>query len=218
MLSALTWLDSHAGVITALGILVGAAVAWFVYRSSVSGERKGVLDALRKELELHESWVSTSYVRGHPPVGWWETNPLGIVFKLSTVAIDAAIATGPSLFLNRHLVTALAGYRQRVQDFNQLIDRAMAFQASNSELYRRFPSRRVVARMKHLWGAVHYGGVGHGDENLSGEGQGQANYYYRQVIAELRREENHRIRYFIWLVAGLRFSSRRRHSGVCLSG
>lgn len=207
MPSALTWLNSNAGVVTTVGIAVGAVVIWIVYRFSAVGQRKGVLDALRKELDLHESWVQTSYVRGRMPttLSWWETNYEGIPFKLSTTAIEAAIAAGPSLFLNRQLLTAVVAYRQRVIGFNQLVDRAAAFQA-NPELYRRFPSRRTVSHVKDLLGSIHYVGVGHAEEGLSGEGQGMANYYFRQVSAELRCEESLHIRSLIWSVTGLRLS------------
>jgi hypothetical protein len=194
--------------VAAIGVgvaIIGVGVAWFIYRHNAWRQRQGVLSALRRELELHESWVGTEYIRGVTPRGWWETEYDRIAFKLSTVAIDAAIATGPSLFLNRQLVTALVGYRQRVLGFNQLVDRAAAFQAS-PELYRRFPRSRLVARMKQLLDAIHFRGVGHGDESLADEGQGKANYYFKQVSREVEREERLRVRSVIWYVTGFRLS------------
>jgi len=212
MSDVVAWLDKHGGVVASLGVVVGvvgAVVVWFVYRIGVRGQRKGVLNALREELDLHESWVGTSYIRGVTPPQLWHTNFRWIPFKLSTVAVDAAISTGPSLFLNHRLLTALVGYRQRVLGFNQLVDQAAVFQA-NPGLYRRFPSSRLVKRAFDLVGAIHYTGIGHADEDRAGEGRGMANYYFKQVRRELRCEESVRIRSLIWFVTALRTPLRRR--------
>ncbi len=202
------WLDQHAGVVALLGVLVAAGVAWYVYRDNVHSQREGVLDALDRELEMHRGWVGNQYIRGQTE-GWWEkdysTAISTVIFKLSTVAVDAAIANGPSLFLNRRLLPTLAGYRQTVGHFNQLVDQAAALQ-TNPELWRRFPSRHLIRRMRALLGMVHYGGIGHAAE---GSNQG-AYYYFQEVTAALQRERQMAVRAAVWLITGLPFRSRGR--------
>jgi hypothetical protein len=131
------------------------------------------------------------------------------VFKLSTVAVDTAIAAGPSLFLNRQLLTALVSYRQTVSHLNQLIGRAEALQA-NAEMWRRFPNRRLTTRMKELLDKVHYVGIGHSGEGRSDEGHEAAHWDFEQVDRELRREESLRVRAAIWYISGFRMPVRRR--------
>jgi len=125
------FLDEHAGVIALLALLV----AWLVYRVDHWSERRGVIRGLEAELDMHGSWVGNQYCEKDR--GSWP-NPDYMVFKLSTVAVDNAIARGPSLFLNRDLSTSLIRYRQVVSHLNQLIDKQMAFQA-NPDLWAPNP-------------------------------------------------------------------------------
>lgn len=177
------WLNTNVGLVSAFAVgagIIGALAVWIVYRLGVREQRSGLLDALRKELDLHRSWIEGPYIRGITPTQpqWFDTDYTGTVYKLSIIAVDAAITTGPSLFLNRNLLPALVGYRQRVLGFNQQIDRAEALQA-NPELYRRFPNRRLVARVRRLLADIHYMGVGHPYDNLPNEGYGKASYLFR---------------------------------------
>ena len=201
--SVTEWLDQHGGVVAVVGVVVAAAVVWYVYRDNVRSQRNGVLDALDRELEMHRGWVGNEhkYIPGQN-VRWWEQDNSRlistVIFKLSTVAVDAAIANGPSLFLNRGLLPALVGYQQTLGHFNQLVDQAAAVQA-NPELWRRFPSRHLIKRLRALVAMVHYGGIGH-----SGEGSNHgANYYFQQVTTALQRERRMRVRATMWLIAGL---------------
>ncbi len=139
---------------------------------------------------------------------WWEESDSRLlttaIYRLSIVAVDAAIANDPSLFLNRQLLPALVAYRQTAGQFNQLVEQAQALEA-NPELWRRFPSRHLIKRLRGLVNAVHHGGIGD-------SGSGGAYYYFQQVTAALRRERQMRVRAAIWLIMGLRFrvGDRRR--------
>jgi hypothetical protein len=105
--------------------LIAIAVAWWIYRSQQAAARQGILDAVSAELTLDRSWVGGPYKPGDwpdpaDPAGWWARDRLRdmkehspFVNKLSTVAVDAAIAQGPALFINPMLVVALVQYRQR---------------------------------------------------------------------------------------------------------
>jgi hypothetical protein len=200
------WLNDNAGVVAAVGVLL----VWIVYRRAARDQRSGVLAALRTELELHRLWVGTAYVRGVTPA-WWDRHYDRIVFKLSTVAVDTAIAIGPSLFLNRQLLTALVNYRQTVSHLNQLIGRAEALQAS-AEMWRRFPNPRLIARTKELLGKVHYAGIGHSDEGRQDEGHEAAHWDFVRVDRELRREESLRLYSAVWSISGLRIPLRKHRA------
>jgi hypothetical protein len=116
------------GVAGVLLTWIGVLIAWLVYRGGKASQRKGVIAALRQELTLHAMWARGPYTKGvtQPEQEWWRRySPRGTVFKLTTVATDSAIANGPDLFLNRQLLVALVEYRQVVNHFNQLVDRAM---------------------------------------------------------------------------------------------
>lgn len=198
--SVTAWVDRHGGAVA----LVAVLVAWYVYRDNLRSQRKGVLDSLDRELEMHRTWVDNEYPGVAPR--WWEENDTRLltttIFKLSIVAVDAAIANGPSLFLNRQLLPALVGYRQTVGQFNQLVDQAQALEA-NSELWHRFPSRRLIRRLRGLVRAAHDGGIGHS----TGSG---AYHYFQQATLALRRERRMRVRAAIWLALGLRFRTGSR--------
>jgi hypothetical protein len=121
------WAADHVLAILAV---VGIAITWWIYHSQQATERRGALAAIRAELDLHHAWVGTPYqpLRWPSADTWWSREQMarqpavGIVNKLSTVAVDAAIDRGPALFINPQLVTALVGYRQRAAQFTQLID------------------------------------------------------------------------------------------------
>jgi hypothetical protein len=161
-----------------------------------------VLDGLRAELNRHRSWVGVGYEPGNwpdpkDPLGWWarerlremkESTPF--VNKLSTVAIDAAIAQGPALFINRSLVVALVQYRQRVSHLNQLVDNALAFAAS-TELWRTKPPEHPLAdHFAELTAAIHWVGVGTSDRD-------GAHAWYIVATVQLMREV--KVRRFDWL-------------------
>ena len=197
--SAAPWLETNAVAVAAV------LVAWFVYRGAKLSERNGVLAALRQELQLHQMWAKGPYPRGvtQPAQEWWRTiSPRGTVFKLTTAATDSAVVNGPDLFLNRGLLVALVEYRQVVGHFNQLIDRAMLFQA-NPQLFRLWPSPRLKARMIDLLSSIHYEGIG--DDKTEA-----VHFHHAKLDKELRCEESLRLRVALWVVIGWRSSPRRR--------
>ena len=150
--SAAQFLDQHAGVFALLALVV----AWLVYRIDRWSERRGVIRGLEAELDMHGAWVGNQYNESHR--GTWP-DPDYLVFKLVTVALDNAIARGPSLFLNRDLSITLVRYSQVVGHFNQLIDRLMAFQAT-PELWSPHPPAHMVAYAVGLIKSIHIGGIG----------------------------------------------------------
>src|SRR5205814_1465672 len=79
--------------------LIGVLLVWVVYRASQWSERDGVIRGLEAELNMHQGWVGGAY--SEDDRGSWDADYM--VYKLSTVAIDNAIARGPGLFINRDL-------------------------------------------------------------------------------------------------------------------
>jgi len=183
--------------------LIAIAVAWWIYRSQQASARQGVLDAVSAELALHRSWVGTGYEPGawpdpQDPAGWWARQRLRemkehtpFVNKLSTVAVDAAIAQGPALFINPTLVVALVQYRQRAAQLNQRIDNAMAFAAS-TELWTARPSPQLVEHFVQLTADIHWGGIGPADRD-------GAHRLYCAAVHELEHERNvSRVDWLAW--------------------
>jgi hypothetical protein len=190
-----------------IALVVALAAAWVIYRLQKREERNGVLAALDAELSLYEAWVGGD---GYKPGMWargyserWWGGPKGaidkVVYKISTVATDSAIALGPSLFMNRALVRALVNYRQRAQQLNQLIDDMSAFRTDQAALYLPADDHAAIAardalraQLDGLAGMVHEGGIG--SENTDG-----ANRHYRAVRDALRREQGaSRARRWLW--------------------
>ena len=194
MAFAVSWLGANAGVLLAL---VAILVAWWIYRSQQSGERRGVLDGVDAELRLHASWVSAPYQFDCWPSSdtWWakerlsdlsNRQPVPLVNRLSTVAIDAAIAQGPALFINPQLVYALVQYRQRAEQLNQLIDNAMSFQSS-TELWKDRPVPELIEHFAFATAWIHWIGIGslNNPENRDG-----AHRHFVIAAIELEREKN----------------------------
>jgi hypothetical protein len=156
--------------------LIAIVVAWWIYRSQQAGARQGILDAVSAELALHRSWVGDGYQPDEwpdpaDPAAWWAPDRLRkmtqhspFVNKLSTVAIDSAIAQGPALFINPRLVVALVQYRQRAAQLNQRIDTATAFAAA-PELWTARPSPNLVEHFVQLTADIHWGGIGPADRD-----------------------------------------------------
>ncbi len=192
--SLVQFLDQHAGVLALLALVA----AWIIYRIDRWSERGGVIRGLVAELDMHGQWVGNQYGESHR--GSWP-DPDYLVFKLVTVAVDNAIARGPSLFLNRDLSTSLVMYRQVVGHFNQLIERLMAFQAT-PELWSPHPPAHVVAYAVGLIESVHIGGIGDG----SLQGRAAAYVFYMQMTHQLSRERDSKILPVIWLVTGINCS------------
>src|SRR5262249_8068500 len=115
--------------------------------------RSGILAALVAELDLHGSWFGTEYPKEVTPDDAWWSDPKRTVLKLGTFAVDQALSNA-ELFSDQTVV-ALTDYRQRVWAFNQLIQRAMLFQA-NAALWEENPSPALLERMQRLSAAVHW--------------------------------------------------------------
>ena len=176
-------------------------VAWIVYRAGQWNERQGVIRGLAAELKMHEQWVGKPY--GETDRGSWE--PDYMVFKLSTVAIDNAIARGPGLFLNGNLTVILVSYRQVVSHLNQLIDKATDFQVV-AELWRDPRPAEQVASAKQLVDSVHIQGIG--DDSVL-EQKPAAHFFFKQVMEQLRLENDSRALRVVWAITTLNLFSLR---------
>jgi hypothetical protein len=191
------------GVFATFGALV---VAWWIYRSQQRTQRRGLLLALAAELGLHHSWVGTPYQPDCWPApgvpgGWWSREQLvrrnqpGIVYKLSTVAVDAGIEHGPALFINPTLVVALVRYRQRAAQFNQLIDIAADLLAV-PDMWRRRASKQIWERYALTIAEVHWKGIGTTVTD-------SAHRHFIQVMHELNRERGaSRAARLFWFLVG----------------
>lgn len=200
-----SWFEANLG--TLLGIVaivvawlgtalafVAIAVAWLIYRSQQASARQGIVDAVSAELALHKWWVGNAYEPGrwpdpNDPAGWWAHERLSemkqhtpFVNKVSTVAVDAAIAQGPALFINPRLVVALVQYRQRAAQLNQLIDNASAFVAA-PELWMTKRHTELVEHFAQLTAAIHWVGIGSAEQD-------GAHTHYCVAVHELEHERN----------------------------
>lgn len=196
--SVIQFFDQHAGVLALLALVA----AWLIYRIDRWSERRGVIRGLEAELTMHGQWVGNPY--GEKDRGSWP-NPDYMVFKLATVAVDNAIARGPSLFLDRHLSTSLIMYRQVVSHLNQLIDKQMAFQA-NPDLWGPSPPAHLVKSAAQLTESVHIQGIGDG----SLQHPPAAFVFYKQVSHHLDLERDSKVLPLIWLVIGLNLFGLKR--------
>lgn len=185
--------QSHQGPLAFFAIVI----SWLIYRLGVWAERDRVLLSLSKELELHGSWLSSSYEDGKVLAPWKEKSY--VVFKLSTVAVDNAIVVGPSLFLNSSLIESLVGYRQRINQFNQLIDSAMTYQA-NSGLWQKENQGIEDDRMTMLTGLVHWYGIG-----VNNPERPFGHFYYLQVRKEIESERSSIFLPIVWFLTGFNF-------------
>ncbi len=183
-------LSQNSDVLAVISILI----AWVIYRLGVWIQRRAVLKSIGDEINLHANWVESEYSTNKTFDPAWKS-PTYVVFKLSTTAIDYAIQSGPSLFLNDSLITALVGYKQRVNQFNQLIDAAMTYQA-NLELWVKNPKKRTLDRMHELTCQVHWYGIGDKNEDLT-----HAHFKYLQ--SELQKEIDSKIFPLIWLITNV---------------
>lgn len=189
----------------AAALLVALLAAWIVYRVQRREEREGLLAALVAELQLHEGWVGGQgyTAKTWQPDEWFQDAQTGkadwhkIVYKVSTVAVDDAIQSGPSLFINQGLVFALTQYRQRAQQLNQLIDDMAAFRAS-AEVWLPPDKPAARAQLKALADMIHLGGIGDQTEYPYG-----ANFAYTVVRQQLRKERTaSRGRRWAWFWVG----------------
>ena len=176
----------------ALGSVV---VVWTVYRMERWNTRGAVIEGLRYELAMHKLWVGTAY----PPQGQSWSDESYLVHRLGTVATDDAIVRGPGVFLNPQVGIKLVVYRQTVTHVNQLIDQAMAFQATPA-LWQQNPPNHVRAHMLQLIEAVHVAGIGDDVQNKA------AHWHFGQLEAELLREMNLRALPAVWAVTGVNVS------------
>lgn len=175
--------------------LFAIIASWLIYRLGVWTERNRVLLSLSKELELHAAWLNSSYEDGKVADPGWNEKSY-IVFKLSTVATDHAITVGPNLFLNKNLIESMVGYRQRVSQFNQLIEAAMIYQA-NYDLWTR-GSEDVDLHMMNLTGQIHWYGIGTNNSNRQ-----FGHYYYLKVKHELQQEQSSIFLPILWFLTNL---------------
>lgn len=187
------WLEANVGTLLAV---VAILAAWLIYRIQQDAARSGVLGAIDAELRLHAAWLVAEYDLGGWPVdAWWTLPNLGAaiesrqqpvltVNRLSTVAVDSAIAQGPSLFINPRLVLALVQYRQRVEQLNQLIDKATALQQA-PELWRQPPDAELLDHFARAVAWIHWIGVG----TMTGQGNRDGTHTYFVVArVELEKE------------------------------
>ncbi len=187
------------GLLTFLGVviaLVGVVIAWWVYRSDRWNTRDAILRSLGAELTLHSAWVGTEYP-GTKRGSW--TDPSYLVHRLGTVALDEAIVRGPGILFNPQLLPNLVVYRQVLTHFNQLIDQAMAFQAT-PELWQPHPPKYVVDHMLELIEAVHIAGIGDSSK------QKAAHWFYKQAVEALGTEMDDRAVSIAWAITGVNFS------------
>jgi hypothetical protein len=175
--------------------LFAVLVAWIVYRAGQWNERQGVIRGLEAELKMHGQWVGKPY--GEKDRGSWD--PDYMVFKLSTVATDNAIARGPGLFLNSNLTVILVSYRQVVAHLNQIIDKTTDFQVV-AELWRDPRPADQVTAAKQLVDSVHIQGIGD-DSGL--QQKPAAHFFFKQVLEQLRLENDSRALRVMWAITGL---------------
>jgi hypothetical protein len=203
----LKWVGDNAATLVAIAAIVAA---WLIYRQQQATERQGLVEAVFAELRLHSAWVGSSYeLLCWPPKDiWWSREqmatrqPVPLVNRLSTVATDAAIDRGPAMFINPSLVLALVGYRQRVGQFNQLIDNAMAFQAS-PELWEKGAAGELWDHFAWITAWIHWVGIGGAPGSSNGDG---AHAHYAAAIVQLERERRAgRYPRFMWFWLGRRW-------------
>ncbi|MFH1535511.1 MAG: hypothetical protein ABIC96_00345 [Patescibacteria group bacterium] len=170
-------------------------ITWFIYRFGIWSKRISVLNSIQKELELHKDWVNPEYTTNVSYDPSWKD--LGyVVFKISTVAIDNAITQGNDVLLNKDLLESLIGYRQRVVQFNQLIDEAINFQ-SNPELWDK-PTKKLQNRMLELTCQVHWYGIGDSKQPLT-------HTYLKLTKQNLQKELDSKFIPLIWLITNINF-------------
>lgn len=167
--------------------------AWLIYRLSQASQRDGVVHGLRKELELHRNWTGAEYPPEEVPEGAGWDSPWYGVYRLSTVALDNAIAQGPGLFLSRALVELIVGYRQRVQHVNQLIDAASAYQVALAAHWTDY----LVERIRSQTAIIHWQGIGDRTHRA-------AHFHYYQTCLEFYAETHAPISFAVWLLSGVR--------------
>jgi hypothetical protein len=181
--------------LTFLGVMIallGVVIAWIVYRSERWSTRDAILRSLRAEQTLHGAWVGTAYP-GTKHGSWMD--PSYLVHRLGTVALDEAIVRGPGIMFNPQLLPSLVLYRQVLTHFNQLIDQAMAFQAT-PELWQATPPKHLVDHMLELIEAVHIVGIGDSDQ------QKAAHFFYKQAVEALEVEAADQVLAVAWAVTG----------------
>ena len=192
MASVGSWIASNVGTLLAVA---GIIVAWIIYRAGPWNERRGVIRGLEAELDMHGTWVGSPY--GDNDRGSWP-NPDYMVYKLATVATDNAIARGPSLFLNTDLTIILVRYRQVVGHLNQLIDKAMDFQA-NPELWDGSAPPDMVKSAIQLIESIHIQGIG----DLTLAYPAGAHAFYKIVMTQLDLEKKTKVLPVIWALTGI---------------
>jgi|GEM_PF-2669668 len=183
--------NENSNIIAIAAILIG----WVIYRLNLWVQRKAILYSVAEELKLHGSWVNSEYSNGDIDPSWHQKGY--VVFKLSTVAIDNAIAQGSGLFLNIEVIPHLTGYRQRVIQFNQLIDLSLTYQ-SNVDLWKKTTNVYVEKRMFELICQIHWYGISNRNKPF-------AYTYFNKVNTELNKELSSHIIPLIWLLFNINF-------------
>lgn len=176
-----------------IALIAAFLVAWTFYRLAKREERSIILESLTKELNLHSYWMNGQYFTSIFSDPSWK-DPKYIVFKLSTIAIDNAISKGALIFLNKDLVLDLTVYKQKVSQFNQLVDAAQQFQSNINLWQRKNINKKLLVRMAELTGTIHWYGVGNSSESYS------AHNAFMRVHLALEEEKNTKLFWFIWLL------------------
>ncbi len=173
--------------------VVGIVVAWIVYRADRFTQRGGLLNGIKDELALHKPWLGKPYL---PNSRASFTDKSHMPYKLGTVAIDDAIARGPSLFLNNQLSASLVVYRQLVGHFNQLVDQTMALQAA-PELWLPNPPPDLEAEVLTRIAAIHILGIGDLTTNKA------AHWSLVELLEpSLKAELDSKVLPWVWAVSG----------------
>lgn len=180
--------------VTNLIAIIALIVTWIVFRMTAWSKRQSTVKGVASELDLHKHWVGNEYTTAITFDPTWKFLNY-VVFRISTVAIDNAIAQGDEVLLNKKLIERLVGYRQRAIQLNQLIDVAAQFQ-SNGELWKSNPTSSHKHRMHDLICQMHWYGIG--------DSKGDSAYkHFKLLEVELLKESNSKFLPLIWFFTGI---------------
>lgn len=209
-------MDAGTAVAAAGTLLAAFAIvaAWLTYRWQQVSARAGVLDLVDAETRMFLAWLVAEYPFGVERTGaWWSEvqlrqwigdglAPVPTVNRLSTVAVDAAIAQGPALFITPDLVYVLIQYRQRIEQLNQLIDNAAALQQA-PDLWRRPLDEHQLKHFAQASAWIHWVGIGVGPGNAArGHPDGAHAFYVLARVAIEREIAVSGIDWWAWFVFG----------------
>lgn len=165
--------------------------AWLVYRIGVWNERSNVIKALEVELLFHRNWINRPYPSAEP-------NPESLVYKLATTAIDNAIERGAGLFLNNQLVGSLVGYRQAINNFNQIADAVQSLKINIDSANLAVIPDFLTQRKKELVTKLHTEGIG--DLNKPA-----AYSKFELLKEEIQKEKDSKVLPIIWFISNINF-------------